>query len=297
MLDGLLCAVARLAIGIVACLSLRSAAILGRVCGGIVYLLDGRHRRMARSNLSLCFPELAPSEVVRLARENFMRIGENICCAIRSLSMDETAIGKLFDVRQSASIQSNAGFKARNVVLASGHFGSFELFSRLAPHFRQFRHAATYRGIRQRRLDALLLKLRSKCGLLLFERRAGAEALKNELNAGGVMAIFLSDQSDRHNGLELPFFGRPAFTNRAPAVLAARYQSALFVPICYRLDLGSYRIEMGEPIPTRNASGERRSCEAITRDINSAFEAAIRRDPANWFWVHNRWKQKPRAAF
>ena len=27
------------------------------------------------------------------------------------------------------------------------------------------------------------------------------------------------------------------------------------------------------------------------RDVNRVFEAAVRRDPANWFWVHNRWKQ------
>jgi len=26
------------------------------------------------------------------------------------------------------------------------------------------------------------------------------------------------------------------------------------------------------------------------RDVNHAFELAVKRDPANWFWVHNRWK-------
>jgi lauroyl/myristoyl acyltransferase len=51
---------------------------------------------------------------------------------------------------------------------------------------------------------------------------------------------------------------------------------------------------MGEEIPTREG-GKARSVEAITRDINHAFEVAVRRDPANWFWVHNRWKpDRPR---
>jgi KDO2-lipid IV(A) lauroyltransferase len=36
--------------------------------------------------------------------------------------------------------------------------------------------------------------------------------------------------------------------------------------------------------------GHPRSVEAITTDINRAFERAVRKDPANWFWVHNRWK-------
>ena len=54
----------------------------------------------------------------------------------------------------------------------------------------------------------------------------------------------------------------------------------------------------GEEIPTR-INGQARPIEDITRDINRAFEAAVRRDPANWFWVHNRWKtpkNPPRSA-
>jgi lauroyl/myristoyl acyltransferase len=41
--------------------------------------------------------------------------------------------------------------------------------------------------------------------------------------------------------------------------------------------------------------GQRRAVEAIALDMNRAFEAAIRRDPANWFWVHNRWKGRARG--
>ena len=134
--------------------------------------------------------------------------------------------------------------------------------------------------------------LRTRCGVTMLDRRDATDPLKRELSAGGVMLILFADQSDRKNGIELPFLGRPAFTNRAPAIMAARYDCSLFAPICYRVAIGSYRIEMGEPIPTRDTDGRRRTCEAITRDINAAHEAAILRDPANWFWVHNRWKPK-----
>ena len=49
-------------------------------------------------------------------------------------------------------------------------------------------------------------------------------------------------------------------------------------------------------------NGQPRPTEEIAADVNRAFEAIIRRDPANWFWVHNRWKpgkwrgSKPEAA-
>ena len=46
---------------------------------------------------------------------------------------------------------------------------------------------------------------------------------------------------------------------------------------------------MGEEIPTHE-NGQPRTPGAIMLDVNRAFEVAVRRDPANWFWVHNRWK-------
>jgi lauroyl/myristoyl acyltransferase len=290
-------AIAQLAIGFVCLLPMRWAAQLGRRCGQMAYFIDARHRRVARKNLTACFAATkTPEEISAIAHENFKRIGENICCAIKSASMDEEAVSHVLDLQQSHSENSDRALTARNVLLASGHFGSFEMFSRIVPHFQTYRHAATYRGIRPESLDQLLKGLRSKAGMVMYERRAGAELLKKELKDGGLMLLLFSDQSDRENGLELPFLGRPAFTNRAPAVMASRYDCALFVPICYRVGLGQYRIEMGEPIATRLPDGTKRSCDAITRDINFAYEAAILRDPANWFWVHNRWKQKALKA-
>ena len=48
-------------------------------------------------------------------------------------------------------------------------------------------------------------------------------------------------------------------------------------------------IEAGDEIPTRE-NGQPRTIAAIMTDVNRAFEIAVRRDPANWFWVHRRWK-------
>ena len=283
----------RLAIAVFCLLPLRWAAQFGRACGEVVYHLDARHRRVARENLAMCFGQTrSAAELTEIARENFRRIGENICSALKLASMERAAEEKLVEVCQSRSAPAEEAFRARNVILASGHFGSFELFTRLAAHFPQFRHATTYRGIRPAALDDLVRSFRGRFGLMLFDRRTGTDALRKEMSTGAVMLILFADQSDRKNGVQLPFFGRPAFTNRAPAIMAARYDCSLFAPICYRVEPGRYRIELGEPIPTRNEDGTRRTCEAITRDINSAHEAAIRRDPANWFWVHNRWKQK-----
>ena len=78
-------------------------------------------------------------------------------------------------------------------------------------------------------------------------------------------------------------------------MFALRYQCELFTGFCYRVALAKWRIELGEKIPTHENNRPRPSGE-IMRDVNRAFETAVRRDPANWFWVHERWKGGQRRA-
>jgi lauroyl/myristoyl acyltransferase len=290
MMDYLLYAVARGLIGGLQALPLPWVARLGRAAGGLAHALDARHRRVARENLRLCFPEMSEPDRRRLAKENFRRIGENFASSVKTASMTNDEVrgclewggdaytGKLRDATQT-----------RGAIIAIGHFGNFELYARASLFVPGFQFATTYRGLRQPVLDRLLLSLREQSGCLYFERRSGGEALREALNHQRLMLGLLVDQHAGDRGLPAPFFGRECSSSAASAVYALRYQLPLHTAVCYRVGLGRWRIEVGPEIPTRDANGPRPSAD-IAADVNRAFEQAIRRDPANWFWVHRRWK-------
>jgi len=124
---------------------------------------------------------------------------------------------------------------------------------------------------------------------MFFERRFEAKALKNAMRAGGILLGLLADQHAGDGGLRIPFLGHDCSTSAAPAVFALRYDAALYTSFCFRIGLARWCVKVGRRIPTHE-NGHPRSSEAIMRDVNRAFEEAVRRDPANWFWVHNRWK-------
>jgi KDO2-lipid IV(A) lauroyltransferase len=297
--DQILCFLTRLGIGLLQALPLRWAARLGRFGGEVVFWADRRHQRMAIANLTRCFGhEKSPAEIRALAHENFRRIGENTCGAINIAALNATQLREVLEVKGPGIIPHPAqGGPLPSRLFATGHFGNFEAFVHIAVYLTGYQCAATYRGIRQPALNRMFLKLRTGSGTLMFERRTEAEELKHALVKGGMLLTLVADQSTRDNGLEVQFFGQPCFASRAPAVMASRYGCELYVPICYRVGLGRWVIETGEAIPTR-VNGRRRSCDDITRDVNAAMELAVRRDPANWFWVHNRWKTRavPLAA-
>ena len=284
---------ARGLVALLQALPLTWVARLGRAGGAVFYWLDARHRSVALRNLTLCFGgEKSESEIKALARENFRRIGENLCCAVKTAGMNPAEVRGCVEVVGTEKIGNSPpikGVRARSLVMAIGHFGNFELFARAAQLYQGYQSATTYRALRQPALSRLLQSLRDKSGCLFFERRADAGNLRTAMSEQRIMLGLLADQHAGDKGLWLPFFGRECSTTAAPAVLALRYACPLHTAICFRTGLGRWRIEVGEKIPTHD-QGIARSSAAITLEINRAFEAAIRRDPANWFWVHNRWK-------
>ena len=294
--EGLLYGIARILIGIIRRLPVRWAARLGRWGGAIAWAAAARRRRVALENLRLAFgEELSARERRRLAREHFRRLGENFVCAVRTLFLPPERVPEVLELQGAEKIQPDNPEWGPCRVMAIGHFGNFELYAKAAAWAPQFQFATTYRAFREPSLSRLFQSIRERSGCLYFERRTDAAKLRRAMSSQRLMIGFLSDQHAGKRGVWAPFFGRLCSTTPAPALFALRYHAPLFPAFCFRAGLGKWRIEVGDPIPLRE-NGRLRTVEAVTADINRAFEEAVRRDPANWFWVHRRWRRPPRNA-
>lgn len=297
MLERLLLLVAHAALLLMRLLPLPWVARLGQFGGLIAWLADARHRRVARDNLAAVFGStLSEAEIGRLARKNFRRIGEAFACGIKTALMSQAAVNRRLEVRGLEHLRVDDPSLPPRRVFAVGHFGNFEIYARWADRVPPFEFSTTYRALRQPSINRLFQSLRERSGCRYFERRTEARALRRALLERPLMLGLLADQHAGQRGLRLPFLGRECSTSASPAVFALRYECPLHVLICYRTGLARWRIEIGEAIPTRDADGQPRSAAAIMQDVNRAYEAAIRRDPANWFWVHRRWKPGGRPA-
>lgn len=276
-------------IGFIQGLPLRLVARLGRMGGGLAFHLDGRHRRVALKNLTMCFGhEKSPAEIKAIAHENFRRLGENYACAIKTAGMSFEALKPHLEFVGFENLpQRNGNARGQNIVAAIGHFGNFELYARIQDIRPDLQGATTYRALKQPAMNRLMQSLRRVNGCRFFERRTEGSGLRELLNQGGTIIGLLVDQHSL--GLRTPFLGHDCHTNLAAAVLALRYDCGLYSIICHRVSLARWRLEVGKQIPTR-AGGSARSSAEIMRDVNQALEAAVCRDPANWFWVHRRWK-------
>jgi KDO2-lipid IV(A) lauroyltransferase len=288
-MDPLIYALARMLVALIQALPLPWVARTGRALGGLAFHLTARYRRVTLQNLTRCFGgEKSAAEIRELARENFRRIGENYACAVKTAAMTAAELKPRVEfVNVERLAQKTGDAPLPNVVIAIGHFGNFELYARFHDVRPDYQCATTYRALKQAALNRLMLALRQQSGCLYFERRADGPLLRAALGHGGIILGLLADQSSK--GLRAPFLGHDCDTGLAPAVLALRYRTELYTGFCYRVASAKWRLELGEKIATHE-NGHPRSSADIMRDVNRAFEAAVRRDPANWFWVHRRWK-------
>lgn len=274
-------------LGLIRRLPLVTVARLGRLLGGWACRIDRRHRRVAEENIAQAFPGLDRTAVQELALENFRRLGEAYASAIRTPGMDPKELDSRIEIVGLDEILRTG---VERLVVATGHFGSFDLLAHGQRRWPDWSLATTYRAQRFVPLERVLQRLRALTGVWFIDRHEATQAISTLFGRSQAILALFSDQHGGGKGLWLPFLGRPCSCSTAPAVIALRYKAALTMAICYRTDLARWRIEVGPVIPTHDEQGRERPVEAITRDVQHQYEMAVRRDPANWFWVHRRWK-------
>ena len=269
-------------------LPLRWTFGLGQVLGLLGYVALARYRKLASANLRIAFPEWTEKQVRQGGRDHFKKVTANLLSSFVLTQSPWEKASSYIDISplqtQSAKIKG-----ASSVIWVINHIGNWELFI-LAPRWLQSPiWAVIYQKLRNRLIDQHVQHSRESSGVVTIDRADGLHRGVTVLRNGGMLGVLI-DQHAGDKGVWTPFFGRLASTTSFPAVLAKKTGAALMPVSIVTSGIARWRVEVGDFIPSKEAStGE------ITARINLSLEKQIRKNPSDWFWVHNRWKTpKPR---
>lgn len=260
---------------------------LGSGLGALAGRLAGGRRRLVLDNLRRALPERTEQERRRLAAACFRHFGAVFLDALsmRRFSSPELC-GRVdwqgFDHLLAAE---RAG---RGVIVLSAHFGNWEIAANAVGAL----HgpiAAVGRPIDNPHIDRLVQEVRTRFGNRSLPKRGAIRDMFRVLATGGRLGLLIDQRVRADEALDVPFFGRPALTSPIVARLALK-TGAPVVPIAgHHLPNGRYRIALEPPIwPAGRDDPE--NTFAFTRRCLEAGEAAIRRHPEQWLWMHDRWK-------
>lgn len=274
---------------VISLLPLRAAVLLGRGLGLAGYALLGRYRRMALRNIEIAFPDKAPHLRRRIAQRHFTTLAGNFFAMEKIARIPRERIPALVEI-EGLEILMRLAREKRGFVFLVSHLGNWELLAQLSPMLFPTKCGTIYQRLGNPHMDAHIRRVRARIGLELFERKEGFAAATELVRSGGGVGV-LVDQHAGDAGVWCPLFGRLASTSPLAATLAARAGAALVGTVMYTEGTGRWRLIISEPVDVGTAG-----TREVTAKLNLELEAMIRRQPEDWFWVHNRWKT-PRPKF
>lgn len=253
-----------------------------------------RHYRRAVDHLTGAFAPREPAwKIDRLARQCLESVAmfavEAICLPrlVRPSSWHRYIRLARFD--EMVRLQVNG----RGAILVTGHYGSFELVGHLLACLR-FDLAAVMRPLDNAYLNRFLVRSRKANGMTLLDKK-GATAQAEELLRKGTMLGFIGDQDAGRKGVFVDFFGRAASTYKSIGLLAMSTESPIVVGYARRCgDRARYEIAVERVIHPTEWTDQKDPLRWITQEYTAAIERVVRRDPAQYLWIHRRWKSRPR---
>ncbi len=289
-MDRFVFAIYRLLAGVIGLLPITVVFRIGWLLGSLGYYVAPPYRRLVLSNLRIAFEgEMSPEERRALARRHFATLGANIFSSLKLPQMSREKILAVVQIEGLEVLQAakDAGCGVVNIV---SHLGNWELFAQISPIVFPFKCGTIFQALSNRFIDAEVRKDRARLGLALFEKKEGFIEACRFMRSIGAVGV-LADQHAGDIGQWTPFFGRLASTTTLPAMLALRTGAWLVPTGVHTIGVARWRAVFGPCIEPRDETAEQ-----ITVRVNEAIEQQIREQPADWFWVHNRWKT-PRPKF
>ena len=272
----------------------RAALDLGARFGRLAFTLDRRHREIALANFVAAFPAANREEAERTVREAFAFFGRYLFDLLTCMPAFPAA--RMSEFEHEGLERVEAAYRAgKGILFFTGHWGGWELMA--AAHGLRGRPVGVIaRRLDNPHLDRLLRAFRTSTGNFVIDKHEGLRPMLKALRGGKGIAMLIDQNVTGEERVFVDFFGRPASTTPALALLHLRTGAALMPVFALPLAGGRYRFVHGPPVEVEATGDREQDRLRVTQACTRVLEDAIRRYPSYWLWMHRRWKTRPAPA-
>jgi Kdo2-lipid IVA lauroyltransferase/acyltransferase len=265
-------------------LPLDAASALG---GGLARRIGPRLAisRRARRNLAGALPELSPAEQRRIIAAMWDNLGR-VAAEYPHLSRIGVFAGD-GRVEVCGIEHLEAALAARRqLIMFGGHLANWELAPLAAGQY-GLDMTHIYRAANNPLVDRMIARFRGGAGAFAPKGAAGSRRAFAALRRGGHLAMLIDQKLN--DGIAVPFFGRPAMTAPAVALLALHFDCVV-LPVRVERQRGAhFRLTVYPPLPLSRVADRDAAVAALMTEVNRTLEGWIRARPEQWFWLHRRW--------
>ena len=269
-------------------LPLSLQAFLGRALGRLLHAVAGSRRRIALRNVELCFPEKSLAERAQLVREHFEWLGRSI------LERGLLWYAPAERLKRLIRIEGDVGLAERSerpVMWLVPHFMALDVAGVSVLLYQTRKVVSMYQEQSNPQVDAAIRRGRLRLGNAeIFPRADSAKPLLRAIRRGDAFFNLPDMDFGERDAAYVPFFNVPAATLLAPSRLARALNMVVQPVVAEALPGGQgYRVRFLAPWE-HFASAD---ALADTAAMNRWIESEIRSNPAQYLWVHKRFKTRP----
>jgi Kdo2-lipid IVA lauroyltransferase/acyltransferase len=264
---------------------------MGRGFGVIAFHLDRRHRFIALQNFRVAFPDAPARQALNTIRNCYAFFGMYLFDMLASLKGVTPERMRSFEFEGLEHLDLGYARK-KGVLIYAAHWGAWEM-NAVVHGFLGYPLSVVTRKLDNPYLEDLLEKFRTSTGNGVIKKTDGYRPMLRTLNEGRGIAVVMDQNVTTEERIFVDFFGKPASTTPAVALLKLKTDAALIPAFGLPLPGGRYRFIYGEPVDIPLTGDREQDVLAITKECTNVIERMIRKYPEYWLWMHRRWKTRP----
>ena len=281
-----------LSLKVLSFLPLRFTAKAGEVIGGLLYVIDRRHRAIALKNLNMALGgERDLDRLKQIARRSLENLGRSAGEFISIRRYTKENIREFITFEGLENFES-AHKEGRGVIMLTGHFGNWELLG-IAISLLGYPFHVVVRPLDNRPLDKRVNELRSFGGnKVIYKKNALSESLRL-LKKRQLVGFLIDQNTSREEGVFVDFFGKKAATNRGLALIALKSRAPVVPVFIIREGQVNHRVVFEKGVEVTRSGDISEDITKNTQRFTKIIESYIIKHPDQWLWVHDRWKTRP----
>ena len=261
---------------------------IGYGLGYIAARIPGDRNQVVKTNLQLCFPKLNNVEIDLLRKKHWRLLGRSLVEKSIIWLGSKQQLADMIEVKSAVDLASK---KPR--ILVNMHFTGIEgsiILSALAKQNHWPRTSGFFQRMKSPFFNQKIIEWRNRFGGNSIDRQGNSKEIIREIRNGDFIIIAPDIDLGTKNSEFVPFFGIETNTITAVSRLAKiTGADVCLMTTTLKSDESGYLCEISKPLEDFPGPDPK----SDTARLNQYFEKEIRLRPAEYYWVHKRFKNPP----
>ena len=283
----------RVLVGILQLSSVETNLRFARFLGRLLWKHYGRGRQRALDNLRASYPgkdEQWYEDTGRKSCEQLVMLAVDVIFTPRLVKKNNWRQYSRFKNTERAKWLSKEG---KGLIFVGAHYGNFEIVGYMMGLF-GFNVYSIARPLDNPFISRYLYGVRERAGQKIIDKKGAAEMFDKVASSGATLC-FIADQDAGDKGIFVDFFGRKASTYKSIGLLALTNNIPIVVGYARRIDdRFFFEIAVTRIITPEEWADKDDPLLWITAEYTKAIETFVREDPSQYWWLHRRWKHRPK---